>query len=214
MLKKNIRARTDEAKTEKKRRILNAAREMFLDKGYAGTKIKTIADLAGVSTGTFYLYYKNKLEVYKALQEEGIDILSSMIDEAIEQKGLNCFERLSRIAEKYLEFYRRYGEYFEILAILSALPKELRETDSEISKTVNKKIFGLLKKIESVLAEGIRKKELARTDTWKATNVFWSMLDGLILLSERQNIENITGANLEDMTRHALMMVFKGIAAK
>ncbi|MEW6554239.1 MAG: TetR/AcrR family transcriptional regulator [Actinomycetota bacterium] len=55
--------RTLRKQREKEQRvnsILGAAEELFASKGYQGTSIEEIADLAEVSTGTIYFYFKNK----------------------------------------------------------------------------------------------------------------------------------------------------------
>jgi hypothetical protein len=48
-------------------------------------------------------------------------------------------------------------------------------------------------------------------DTRKAATVFWGMMDGLILLDERDNIKNVIGVGLEDLIGQALEMSFGGM---
>ncbi len=208
------RARTVEDKQKKGDRILKAAKELFFDNGYYGTTIEMITAKAGVSTGTFYLYYKNKIEIYKALQDEGLDILLDMFEGVISRPGMSAREKLSELAHTYLRYYREYREYFDIIAILSATPDELKETDTELSEIINTKAFNVLKKIEGVMVEGVRKEEFVLLDTWKATSVFWGLMDGLILLDERENIENVIGFGLEELLKQALEMSFYGIIKK
>jgi len=47
--------------------ILDAALETFVERGYAGTRIEEIADRAGVSKGTMYLYFRNKESLFHAV---------------------------------------------------------------------------------------------------------------------------------------------------
>ncbi|WP_417811261.1 TetR/AcrR family transcriptional regulator [Thalassospira alkalitolerans] len=53
-------------KADKNRRILAAATSLFRDVGYDSARIEDIADMAGVSVGTFYNYYKNKGDMLMA----------------------------------------------------------------------------------------------------------------------------------------------------
>jgi len=54
--------------TAKRRgQILKAAREIFTQKGYAAATIPEIAKAAGVATGTIYLYYPSKRELFVAV---------------------------------------------------------------------------------------------------------------------------------------------------
>ena len=47
--------------------LLAAALTLFVEKGYAATKADEVAQLAGVSKGTLYLYYPSKEELLKAV---------------------------------------------------------------------------------------------------------------------------------------------------
>lgn len=52
-----------QAGTEKHRRILDAALEMFADQGYAGTATSEIAKKAGVSEAAIFRHYKTKKDL-------------------------------------------------------------------------------------------------------------------------------------------------------
>ena len=52
---------------EKKRRILDAALELFSVYGFHGTTAKAIASEAGVATGSFYRYFRDKKAVFLAV---------------------------------------------------------------------------------------------------------------------------------------------------
>jgi AcrR family transcriptional regulator len=52
-----------------RRAILDAAQQLFLDLGYAGTRINNITDACGISRAGFYTYFKDKREVFTVLGE-------------------------------------------------------------------------------------------------------------------------------------------------
>jgi AcrR family transcriptional regulator len=52
--------------------LLAAALELFVDKGFAATRLEDVAACAGVSKGTLYLYFENKEALFKAVVQEGI----------------------------------------------------------------------------------------------------------------------------------------------
>ena len=56
--------KTHEETRPKRELILEAARDLFVKKGYEETTIADIAQVAGVAVGTVYLYFRNKHEVY------------------------------------------------------------------------------------------------------------------------------------------------------
>jgi AcrR family transcriptional regulator len=52
--------------------LLNAALELFLEQGFAATRVEDIAARAGVSKGTVYLYFNTKRELFGAVIESGV----------------------------------------------------------------------------------------------------------------------------------------------
>jgi len=56
-----------------RQKIIEAAKELFNTKGYYNTNTKEIAKLAGVSTGSFYNYFPDKLEVFQEIMTTHIN---------------------------------------------------------------------------------------------------------------------------------------------
>ncbi len=52
--------------------VLAAALSLFVEKGYAATRLDDVATRAGVSKGTLYLYFDNKETLFKAVIQEGV----------------------------------------------------------------------------------------------------------------------------------------------
>lgn len=78
-LSKFIRARSDEASPKRERRkearpgeLLDAALDLFVEKGFAATRAEEVAARAGVSKGTLFLYFQSKEELFKAVISENI----------------------------------------------------------------------------------------------------------------------------------------------
>lgn len=52
--------------------LLAAALDLFVEKGYAATRVEAVAHRAGVSKGTLFLYFASKDELFKAVVRENI----------------------------------------------------------------------------------------------------------------------------------------------
>jgi TetR/AcrR family transcriptional regulator len=63
------RARRKEARPGE---LLNAALDLFVEKGFAATRVEEVAARAGVSKGTLFLYFESKEELLKAVVRENI----------------------------------------------------------------------------------------------------------------------------------------------
>ena len=78
-LPKFIAARTDDVQAKRERRkearpgeLLDAALDLFVEKGFAATRAEEVAVRAGVSKGTLFLYFPSKEELFKAVVRENM----------------------------------------------------------------------------------------------------------------------------------------------
>ena len=49
-----------------------AALTLFVEKGFAATRLEDVAKVAGVSKGTLYLYFDSKEALFKSVIQEGV----------------------------------------------------------------------------------------------------------------------------------------------
>jgi AcrR family transcriptional regulator len=78
------RARNEEQRRAKLQAILDAALDVFAEKGFADSRLDDVALRAGVAKGTLYLYFDSKQTLFEALIRSGI----AAPIEAIEEKVL------------------------------------------------------------------------------------------------------------------------------
>jgi len=65
-------AKRERRKQDRPGELLDAALELFVEKGYAATRAEEVAARAGVSKGTLFLYFSSKDELFKAVVRENI----------------------------------------------------------------------------------------------------------------------------------------------
>ncbi len=206
---RKTRARSAGEKELKRNNLLNSALELFTRHGYQGTSIEMITENAGVSTGTFYLYYKNKVEIYRILNVKGAEILQKLIEKAISWPGMTPLAQLSSVASAFFRFYSEYRGYYDILSVLNIGQIDfLKKT--EMLEPLEKQTIALLKLIEAILKKGIELGEIKKLDTWKATTALWGMMDGIILLDVRQS-KSLLGNSIEELFKQGLEIVFNGL---
>ena len=68
----NARAKHARRKDARPGELLDAALELFVEKGFAATRAEEVAKRAGVSKGTLFLYFGSKEELFKAVVRENI----------------------------------------------------------------------------------------------------------------------------------------------
>jgi len=109
--------KTELRKDEKKKLILETAAKVFAKKGYHQTSVKDITDTAEISVGTFYLYFKNKEDLFEKLYDEMEQLLSSVKNYAMEKSSEIPAERFSYVITASLWIFYKYRELAKILLI-------------------------------------------------------------------------------------------------
>ncbi len=84
-------SRVDEKKLQKRNSLLQTAFELFTTKGVGNTSISDIADRAGVAKGTFYLYFKDKIDIKNKLIGHKTEKLFEKAVEALENDPKDTF---------------------------------------------------------------------------------------------------------------------------
>lgn len=86
---------------EARRRILEAAEQLFAEKGYAATPVQEITDTAGVNKALLYYYFEDKRALYVALMDDGIAAFSAVVDAALGTPGTYA-ERLHGLVTEHV----------------------------------------------------------------------------------------------------------------
>lgn len=77
--------------------LLEAALELFCEKGFAAARTDEVARRAGVSKGTLYLYYPSKEELFKAVVRHNLSSLIAEGQELVGQFDGSTSELLARL---------------------------------------------------------------------------------------------------------------------
>lgn len=66
------RQRHERRKDARPGELMDAALTLFVEKGFAATRVEEVAGLAGVSKGTLFLYFPSKVDLFKAVVRHNI----------------------------------------------------------------------------------------------------------------------------------------------
>jgi AcrR family transcriptional regulator len=74
--------RRERTKAANRAAILDAARQVFAERGYDGSAVRHIVALTELAPGTFYNYFPDKESIFRALVEESIAVVRARLREA------------------------------------------------------------------------------------------------------------------------------------
>ena len=82
----------DEKKKRKQNALLNTAYKLFTEKGFSKTSVSDITKDAGVAKGTFYLYFKDKLDLrYKLIAVKAAELFRQAYED-LQKESIDNFE--------------------------------------------------------------------------------------------------------------------------
>ncbi|MDJ0339443.1 TetR/AcrR family transcriptional regulator [Cryobacterium sp. PH31-O1] len=103
---------------ETKRKLIEAAEQVFSRVGYADASISRITDAAGIGQGTFYLYFDSKLQIFNELVED------------LNHRVRLAMSAASAVTENRLDSERAgFRAFFQFTADHPALYRVIREAE-------------------------------------------------------------------------------------
>jgi AcrR family transcriptional regulator len=161
----------DAAQLPTRQRILKAAREIFFRDGFVDTNLDEVASRAEVGKGTLYRHFESKAELYVAVLAVGGAQFDQEMEAAIDH-GAPALERLEQIGRFYRRYWTERPDHFVIFsavehrAFIGELPPRLVEEVRQIWEKP-------LRRLEQVIADGVRRRQLLECDPWVTANVIW-----------------------------------------
>ena len=158
---------------ERKPQILQAAAQVFLQKGFGATRMEDIAKQAGLSVGNLYRYFPGKLDTTLALMELFLEPSLSNSNDLLSAPG-TCRERLEgsflRVLEKQdASLLTLYGEMYHLARYEPRVRAVLQNYNVRYQKIV-----------ADLLQQGIQNGELRLVDTDAVAFAFQSVFDGFM----------------------------------
>ncbi|MBC2716345.1 MAG: MerR family transcriptional regulator [Desulfobacteraceae bacterium] len=177
---------TTKEKKKKRQEIIKHAIQIFSHKGYHQTKISDITGSMKISTGTFYLYFNNKRDLFIEVID---DVFHNIVGEAaVAIKGEEDFLKKLKIRGRV--FLKNYTKYSEILNQLRA---EMAGEDNWPVKKI-KKIYHhltrpVIKEIQDAVDAGIIRKIDPDLAAYDLTGQL-EMMSLRLSLDDKYNIED------------------------
>jgi Transcriptional regulator len=98
----------------RRRQLLTAAQEVFVENGYHAAAMDDIAERAGVSKPVLYQHFPGKLELYLALLDMHVEDMVNRMREALSSTTENK-QRVRNTFRAYFDFVSTQGEAFRLV---------------------------------------------------------------------------------------------------
>ena len=212
--------RADRREREKRQRIemiMDAALEVFAEKGLRNATIDDVAEKAEVGKGTIYLYFKSKEHLFFAIDMRAGQILKDRFAEAARsvETGL---EKVRAIGRAYYQFCFDYPNYFKAMNYVDSMDPE---TFKAIAREMmpggdgghkNTSLAILAQAIETGHEDGSVAKDM---HPWLTSILLWSTSNGVIgMIKNRGDYLKLLDIPIDKLYSAKEMLVERGLSPK
>ncbi len=157
---KKIKGKDQDLSTQDK--ILEAARDVFTQKGFAATRTRDIAETAGINLALLNYYYRSKEKLFQQVMEEKRNELFGQIDPICNDPDTTLERKIELIVNSYITMLRKNPDL--PIFVLS----EIQKNPGAFHRKVPLKNFVL----KSSLATQLKERRM----TIHPINMVWNIL--------------------------------------
>jgi AcrR family transcriptional regulator len=147
--------RTASAKSIRTRqRLLDAGRDVFVQKGFTNARVSDIADAAGASHGTFYTYFESKHDIFRVLALESIARIESTTED-IWSINLPPDQAMGKVMEAWVTAYQAEAPIMTLIESAGPQAGDLGQRREELSRGMIERSIEVVERFQRTgLADG------------------------------------------------------------
>lgn len=200
----NAQERKAQERQARRRRIQEAARTVFTERGYAGASIELIARAAQLSVGAIYLYFRSKEDLYASLIEDTLTVFDVEMGQLRERTEIS--NRLREAWDILVRWAEKDPEGPRILRLL-AQPAIRPQLSDEVVAAVSAGINRVQDHIGACVADGIHAGVYRQVNAREIADLAWSVLLGSLDAAEMHTNLGLDSEPLAARADRALRLV-------
>ena len=178
-----IKERREREKAQRSNDILDAAEKVFFSRGMEKATMDEVAEVAELSKGTLYLYFKSKEDLYLGVILRAMEVLKSLFIEALKVDGPGI-EKVEAIGHAYYTYFREYPDYFNASLYFEQSELDIEDEENPLAarcSDLHDAIFELvIQALEIGIADGSIRKDI---DARNVAYVLWGQCTGMLQIA-------------------------------
>jgi AcrR family transcriptional regulator len=201
-----ITERREREREEVRRKILEAARELFTTEGYERVTMRRIAEAIEYSPTTIYNHFEDKSALVDALCEEDFSRLLRSMGEA--ELPADPLARIQQLGRAYARFGLENPNHYRYMFMT---PFERKAGPDHEPSTSGEAAFGLL---HDAVRDAVRGGRFVPVEPLAAAQVLWASLHGVVALLITYRPEKFPhGAAAPDLVERVMENGIRGLLA-
>ena len=205
-----IAERKEREKEQRRKDIIDAAERIFFSRGFENATMDEVAEMAELSKGTLYLYFRSKEDLQFSIFMRGSDKLMGLMKENMSEEN-DGYSNLLMLAESFVVFSKKYRHYFDLFMHFESSKMNNLNID-QVQIGIYLKEQSPLALVTQQVSRGMKDGSLRAdlpVEVFSAT--LWSqMLGVLIVLNNKANLYEIFNLKAEEILQTHLELVSNG----
>jgi len=129
---------------ERKNELMDAAEQLFVEKGYEHTSASDIIRKVGVAQGTFYYYFESKDDILNAVIDRYTMRYEEFVRGIVDDDGMSALQKFQGIIDEFLSMKNRKKQFSEYLNLEEKFARHERFRDY-MESTVSPLVLRIVK---------------------------------------------------------------------
>ncbi len=207
-----ISERKEREKEQRREAIIDSAEKVFFKKGFSAATMDEVAELAELSKGTLYLYFKSKEDLLLAVHIRGEELMYQMFREAT-TTGEPILKLITNLGAAYYAFFRMHRDYFRTFQFLNN-PQFHKEASQEMVEACRQRGQKVWQVVVELIKRAIDEKVFASDiNPLQAAIILWSNGNALMQQMDQGGDywTEYMHVDLEETMRKAYRYIIEGM---
>ncbi len=165
-------------KAEVQEKILSAARDLFVERGYEAVTMRAIAEAIEYTPGALYAHFKDKADLVRALCGHDFAAFDAHLCQ-LQASEAHPLAKICRMGQAYIDFAASHPRQYEFM-FMTKLPAAPAGAEPQGEPEKSGYHF-LVECVGQAIEMGLLRKDL--TDKWLGAQLLWAGLHGIAAVS-------------------------------
>lgn len=192
-----------------RQKLLRAAEQCFIDKGFDAARVDEIALLAGMNKRLIYMYFGNKEELYREVVKIN---LKTLLDAGrnVSRQSANPIERARAAMERYFDFLAKHPGFVRLLSWESLMFKS--RDDRELVALLEAGLSEMVEIIEQGVRQGVFRPDInAKQLVLSVSGLCLTYFQKRLLMEALWNKDLNKSAVRREVLDHIIGLVLDGV---
>ncbi len=184
-----------QSEAERRSQILDAARALFVERGFLAARVEDIARKAGLSKGAVYFYFPSKKAIFEALAQQEYSRTSTFLLQA-QAAPIPASQKLMIMARQYLDYFSGLEDPPRFFLLMT----EMAIRDEAIRDNVHAIHDQYVQGLAAIIAQGSDEGIFRPVDAEALSTLLKALIDGIsgqAAAGMRPDVARLTTAGMD-----------------